>query len=80
MKDIKVKQVLLDVGTAIIAGLIVGVAYHFFQNSNGFAPGGVGGLATITHHLLADKVSWSILMVAFASKPSGSSIAVLAAV
>ncbi|MBQ4052810.1 MAG: YitT family protein, partial [Clostridia bacterium] len=39
--------------------------YHFFQNSNGFAPGGVGGLATITHYLLSDKISWSILMVAF---------------
>ena len=25
----------------------------------------MGGLATITHYLLADKVSWSILMVAF---------------
>ena len=50
---------------AIMAGIIVGSAYYFFQNSNGFAPGGVGGLATITHYLLADKVSWSILMIAF---------------
>ena len=48
-----------------MAGILVGTAYHFFQNSNGFAPGGVGGLATITHYLLANKVSWSILMVAF---------------
>ena len=39
--------------------------YHFFQNSNGFAPGGVGGLATITHHLLGGKINWSILMVTF---------------
>jgi uncharacterized membrane-anchored protein YitT (DUF2179 family) len=50
---------------AITAGIIVGSAYYFFQNSNGFAPGGVGGLATIIHYLFADKVSWSILMVAF---------------
>jgi hypothetical protein len=28
--------------------MIVGTAYYFFQNSNGFAPGGVGDLATIT--------------------------------
>ena len=55
----------MDILFAITAGIIVGTAYHFFQNSNGFAPGGVGGLATITHHLLADRVSWSILMVAF---------------
>lgn len=55
----------MDVLYAITAGMIVGTAYFFFQNSNGFAPGGVGGLATITHYLLADKVSWSILMIAF---------------
>ncbi len=59
------KELLLDVLFCVLAGVIVGTAYHFFQNSNGFAPGGVGGLATITHHLIADKVSWSVLMVAF---------------
>ena len=56
---------MLDILYAIVAGFIVGTAYHFFQNSNGFAPGGVGGLATITHHLLKDRIDWSILMVAF---------------
>ena len=59
------KKLLFDVLYAIMAGIIVGTAYFFFQNSNGFAPGGVGGLATITHHLLEDVVSWSVLMVAF---------------
>ena len=59
------KQLLMDVLYAILAGLVVGTAYFFFQNSNGFAPGGVGGLATITHHLLQDKISWSLLMVSF---------------
>lgn len=58
-------SLIFDILTAIIAGVVVGTAYHFFQNSNGFAPGGVGGLATITHYLLSDKVSWSILMLAF---------------
>lgn len=62
---IQVKEYFIDVIYAIIAGIIVGTAYHFFQNSNGFAPGGVGGLATITHYLIADKVSWSVLMVVF---------------
>ncbi len=60
-----IKKDVLDVLYVIMAGMIVGTAYHFFQNSNNFAPGGVGGLATITHYLLADHVSWSILMVAF---------------
>ena len=59
------KSLALDVLYAILAGIIVGTAYHFFQNSNSFAPGGVGGLATITYHLVEQKISWSILMVAF---------------
>lgn len=58
-------RILTDIAVATLAGIVVGTAYFFFQNSNGFAPGGVGGLATITHHLLDGRVSWSILMVAF---------------
>lgn len=61
----KAKQTLGDLFTAVVAGIIVGFAYYFFQNSNGFAPGGVGGLATITYYLLDYKVSWAILMLAF---------------
>ncbi|MBE6637201.1 MAG: YitT family protein [Ruminococcaceae bacterium] len=60
-----VKTIFLDFFYAITAGIIVGTAYYLFQNSNGFAPGGVGGLATITHHLLRGNVSWSLLMIAF---------------
>lgn len=59
------KEWLFDILYVIMAGAIVGTAYYFFQNSNGFAPGGVGGLATITHYLLGDRVSWSVLMLAF---------------
>lgn len=61
----QIKEWLIDIFCAIVAGVIVGSAYHLFQNSNGFAPGGVGGLATITYHFLGDKISWSVLMVAF---------------
>ena len=64
-KTQKAKIFLIDLMFAIGAGIVVGTAYHFFQNSNGFAPGGVGGLATIIHHLLQDKVSWSVLMISF---------------
>lgn len=59
------KNLLFDVLCAVAAGIVVGTAYYMFQNSNGFAPGGVGGLATITHHLLSGKIGWSILMIAF---------------
>lgn len=64
MKE-KLKQGCGDVFFAIAAGLVVAIAYYFFQNSNGFAPGGVGGLATITYHLLGYRVSWAWLMLAF---------------
>lgn len=63
--ELTAKRLFTDILYAVVAGIVVGTAYFFFQNSNGFAPGGVGGLATITHHLIADKVSWSVLMVAF---------------
>ncbi len=59
------KTFLFDILVAIGAGIVVGTAYFFFQNSNGFAPGGVGGLATITHHLIGGAVDWGILMVTF---------------
>ena len=60
-----IKRWVLDICIAVLAGTIVSVAYYFFQNSNGFAPGGVGGLATITYYLTDYKVSWAILMLAF---------------
>ncbi len=61
----KVKQILAEISIAIISGLIVGCAFYFFQNSNGFAPGGVGGLATITYYLLNYTIPWAYLMIAF---------------
>ena len=64
MKE-KVKKVFADTAVAVSAGLIVSLAYYFFQNSNGFAPGGVGGLATITYHFTKGKVPWGVLMMAF---------------
>ena len=59
------KILLIDVLHVLVAGIIVGTAYYFFQNSNSFAPGGVGGLATITHHFIDGSVSWSVLMISF---------------
>ena len=34
------KSILTDLSVAILAGIVVGTANYFFQNSNGFAPGG----------------------------------------
>lgn len=61
---ITAKEIIIDVIIAITAGIIVGFAYHVFQNANGFAPGGVGGLATITYHFL-EGANWTLLMLAF---------------
>ena len=68
MKE-KIKQTAMDILCVLIAGIIVGFAYYFFQNSNGFAPGGVGGLATITYHFvgnfIGESLSWAVLMLSF---------------
>ncbi len=63
--ETNLKATVLDVFIAVIAGIVVGTAYFFFQNSNSFAPGGVGGLATIVHHLLGKPADWGIFMVSF---------------
>ena len=64
-KSFSFKEFLVDLFFAVAAGVVVGTAYFFFQNSNGFAPGGVGGLATITYHLSGYTLDWSLLMVGF---------------
>lgn len=64
-KKSDIKRIIFDILCAVAAGAVVGTAYHFFQNSNGFAPGGVGGLATMTYHFLGGKISWSVLMLLF---------------
>ena len=69
-KKVKVKSLLkehaIDLSVAVIAGLIVSLAYFFFQNSNDFAPGGVGGLATITYHMAGlNGVPWAYFMLLF---------------
>ena len=70
-KQSLIKTLLIDLFFAVAAGMIVGIAYYFFQNSNGFAPGGVGGLATITYHYITAYLGeehillWSILMVVY---------------
>ena len=55
----------MDVLIAVISGIIVAIAYYFFQNSNDFAPGGVGGLATMSYALFNGEISWALLMIAF---------------
>ena len=64
-KQAIIKNWLIDLFFVLAAGTVVGTAYFFFQNSNGFAPGGVGGLATITYHFSGGALDWSLLMVAF---------------
>jgi uncharacterized membrane-anchored protein YitT (DUF2179 family) len=65
MKKRALIDLITDILIATVAGIVVGTAYHIFQNSNNFAPGGVGGLATIMYHLFGDYISWSALMLIF---------------
>ncbi len=61
----KIKELSYDLFIAVVAGLVVSVAYYFFQNSNGFAPGGVGGLATMTYHFTGAPMQWAYFMLIF---------------
>ncbi len=65
MKKKLLKEYSIDLLVAVVAGLIVATAFYFFQNSNNFAPGGVGGLATITHYLTGEPFAWAYFMIAF---------------
>ncbi len=64
---INFKELIIDALYVLFAGTIVGTAYFIFQNSNGFAPGGVGGLATIVYYLIGNdnQLIWSLLMIGF---------------
>lgn len=64
-KENNLRRFAVDLLVAVVAGLIVSVAYYFFQNSNGFAPGGVGGLATMTYYLIGYQIPWAYVMLAF---------------
>ena len=63
-KPIGFKVLFWDICIAIFAGMIVATAYYFFQNSNNFAPGGVGGLATLCYHKIG-VLPWAVWMVLF---------------
>jgi len=60
----QIKQMLGDIFIAVLAGLLVGTSSYFFQNSNNFVPGGIGGLATITYHIIQNtgiEFPWGVL-------------------
>lgn len=54
-----------DIFFSILAGSIVAFAYFFFQNSNGFAPGGIGGLATLSTTLFNGKIEWAYFLLLY---------------
>ena len=60
----QIKQMLGDIFIAVLAGLLVGTSSYFFQNSNNFVPGGIGGLATITYHIIQNtgiEFPWGVV-------------------
>ena len=48
----KYKDILVDICSSILAGLVVAFGLHIFANSNSFAPGGISGLASVIAHYI----------------------------
>jgi len=69
--DVHLKTIVIDVCHCLIAALLVAGSLFYFSNYNGFAPGGVSGLASIVAYLFAGKgtgdvtQNMSILMILF---------------
>lgn len=49
--ETKAQTVLLDFLNATVASILVAIGYFLFINANGFAPGGISGIATIFANL-----------------------------
>lgn len=62
MKKIFNLEILKDLLFSVVAGIIVAFSFHFFSNPNGFAPGGISGLAYIVSELTGVKMS-TLLMI-----------------
>lgn len=56
------KEWAVDVLFCLMAAAVTSVAYHFFSNPNGFAPGGLTGLATMAAYLTKWNMGWFMLM------------------
>lgn len=58
--DVRAKTVLGDILTCLAAALCVSLSLYYFSNYNGFAPGGISGIASILAYFLAGKGSGDI--------------------
>lgn len=64
MKKNTLKEVIFDLLHSVIAGIIVAFGLHYFANSNGFAPGGITGIASVVAHFI-EKINMAYLMLLF---------------
>ena len=58
----KTKSLFLDIGVCIVASALVAFAFHYFANHNGFAPGGVNGLAAMTGYLSGINMGYFVML------------------
>ena len=69
--DWRITTLLMDLGTCLLAAILVSFSLFFFSNYNNFAPGGVTGLASIVGNFLFSlgvgevSLNMGILMFAF---------------
>ncbi len=57
------KDVIFDVITAMIAGVIVALGIHMFISYNGFVPGGTNGLANILGALIGWNAGYFLIII-----------------
>lgn len=64
-KKERIRQILLDIASAVIGSALVGAGIAFFTAPNDIAPGGVSGLATAVSAIFGGKVSIGLLSFVF---------------
>ena len=57
------REALLDLGAATLAGILVAVGLHYFANYNNLYPGGIGGIAFVISDLLHASKSLFLLLL-----------------
>ena len=58
-----VKDIVLDVLTAMLSGVIVAFGIHIFISYNGFVPGGTNGIANILYTLTGLNAGYYLIMI-----------------
>ena len=56
-------ETLKDAFFSILAGIVVALAFHIFASENGFAPGGIGGIASIISYYSGINMGYFLIIL-----------------